>query len=320
MRTQHTTRLPRALAAASKWALGCAGLGIGVLWASAAPANGICAVDRPIQLAYPDIGTDSVPRNAEVLYVFDGLVHGRIRWPDGSWSRPVEGPGISQFRFDVGERLVPGEHEIVLELDEYEGTLLSESYTFRFRVDDAVAPEPDETSQVAMTRVARFKLRSAGYLHDDPAAIDAALADPTDCSGEVATQARGYCGTGNYGPIERVGEYRVEFAAEGPALGYAINDRYVVPPHCRSAFVPESAGEAFGVRVITETGLGAHREYQGELETVISPVPDPLDYSPTDPLACDTGARSGSAPRPSFIAATLFAGTLLLRRHRHRGP
>ena len=61
MPTRQTSGLPRALAAGC-CRLACAGLSVSLLWAPAVQANGICSIERPVQLAYPDVGTGSVPR------------------------------------------------------------------------------------------------------------------------------------------------------------------------------------------------------------------------------------------------------------------
>jgi hypothetical protein len=218
----------------------------------------------------------------------------------------------------VGARLTPGRHEAVLALYEGYGVLPPEpdSYTFGFDVADVVAPLPDETSSVAITRVVTLQRKVGGILLADPDAVDAALADPSDCSAEVAAQRVRPCLSGE-GPPERDGVYRVELEAEGPALGYLINGRSFLPAHCRSAFFDDEG--SFAIRVVTETGLGTESDFGGQIEIVVSSEPDPLADPDRPFLDCSATAPGGDVAHPGLLGAALFAGLIAARRAGRRG-
>jgi hypothetical protein len=298
----------------------CSVLSAALLVATPALGWGLCDIDQPIRVTYPDAsGGGSIPRNAALLVVVDGMVdHVALIWPDRSVSRAAE-QGLGRFLHDAGGRLTPGTHELTLQLEmgsSLARSLDPDTFTLRFDVADAVAPAPDETSRVAITRLVRFAHRIGGRVLADKRPIEAALADPTDCSAEVGAQGSAWCRDAP-GPAQRVGELRVELEGEGALLGYAINDRIFLPAYCRSAFF-RNEDAPFSVRPITETGAGSAQEYLGEIEVEVSPEPDPWPVA-TAGGACSIGTPGGAASRPVRLWVVLLASAFVARRRRAWG-
>lgn len=310
----ETCRLVRGRVAAA-WLVAVSSLG-GVLTAAPnALANAPCRVESGVAFSYPSIdGGTTLPRNAQLLFVTSGgSMQSRLWWqPDGGYSTPEIGTHFDRFRFVVGDRLSVGEHEATLLLDSSDFVLVGpEEHTLRFTVSDELAPPPDETGTAVITRVSRVRQRDGAIVVEDEAWASAALADPADCSEIVGLQS--FCVYRNL--PARAGEYLLELEAEGPVLGFAIDDTYFLPAHCRSAFVPEARRDGVvlthRLRVVTETGLGSAIEYAGEVEDTILPDPDPyVEPDRPRPPVCSTSA-GGRGGRQRLLGNDLLGLPLL---------
>jgi hypothetical protein len=294
----------------------------------AAFAWGECDIGTPLQFAYPSVDTEAtIPRNAQLLFVVDGMINNaRLNWPDYEHTASRDGSPFDRYRFDVSERLTPGRHQAVLVLDESSNAkaLEPDAYPLRFDVEDVLAPLPDETSRVAITNVSLLRRWVGGVLREDGEAIATVVTDPTDCSADVAAQILGGCGLVGGGPSGAYGDHLVQLEAEGPALGYVINESYFMPASCRSTFLPREVAP-FRVQVVTETGLGSASEYGGEVELVVSSDPDPVAAPRQQTaLGCRLGAPGSSgAGRGMLELMAVLVGLGVARRaarQRRRRP
>src|SRR5688572_21413658 len=90
----------------------------GVLTAAPdALANALCRVEPGLVFSYPSIdGGTTLPRNAQLLFVTSGgSLSSHIWWlADLGYSRPEIGTYFNRYRYDVGDRLTVGEHEVTL--------------------------------------------------------------------------------------------------------------------------------------------------------------------------------------------------------------
>lgn len=286
--------------------------------APSASAMAQCTLEPSVLFAYPSLETETtLPRNAELLFVTAGTIsRSELVWSDLYRSHPRNGGAFDRYRMDVEDRLTLGRHEAELVVDAESGSVLvgPDTFPLSFTVDDVDAPPPDASGSVTITRVFTYGRWVGGIVRDDPEARGAASDDPADCSAEVGIQAG--CGGGRgWGPL--VGLNRIELEAEGNVLGFALNERYFLPAHCRSAFVWESG--PYSIRVVTETGLGSPSEYAGEIGLEVSDAPDPLDYSDPNP-ACSMAPRGGVPSRSGPLAVALLLGLVTARRRSARTP
>jgi hypothetical protein len=275
-------------------------------------ANAVCRVEPAVPFSYPSIdGGTTLPRNAQLLFVTaGGWSPSIVRWPDMGYSLSLTDTNFDRFRFDVGARLTVGEHEVTLDLNSRDFVFAGpEEISLRFTVSDELAPPPDETGTAVITRVSRVRHRDGASVVEDAAWANAAWADPADCSTMVALQESCF---GRSQPA-RAGEYLLELEAEGPVLGFAIDDKYFLPARCRSAFVPEAPrGDGYStlphsIRVVTETGVGSASEYAGEVEDVIHPDPDPyVDPDRPRPPVCSTSAAGGHTGHTGLLGTALL--------------
>jgi len=286
--------------------------------APSASAMAQCTLEPSVLFAYPSLETETtLPRNAALLFVTAGTVQRtQLLWPsDLTTSRARGNEAFDRYVFDVGDRLTPGAHDVELYLEDVSNSVLvgPDTLPLRFTVADVVAPPPDASGSAVITRVFTYGRRVGGIVRTDTEAMSAAADDPTDCSREVALQEG--CGASGWGPLG--GDHRVELEAEGSVLGFALNERYFLPAHCRSAFVRESSGP-YSIRVVTETGLGSLSEFTGEVGLDVSDAPDPLDYPEAPAVSsCNTAAR-GAPSSAAALAAALLLGLVAARRRAAR--
>jgi len=281
--------------------------------ASPASAHVPCVIEPSVVFAYPSLEAETIlPRNAQPLFVTPATVNDIfLEWSELERSRTRSGSAFDRYLIDVEGRLTLGRHEATLIVDAASGSVVigPDTFPLRFSVADVVAPPPDASGSAAITRVSHYRRWMGGILVDDPDGSNAVASGPTDCSREVALQSA--CRVDD--DTRRGGDYRVEFEAEGDVLGFAINETYFLPAHCRSAFVRESSGP-YSIRVVTESGLGSPSEFAGEVEAVTSSVRDPLDY-PDPNSVCNMASRGGVPARGGTLAVALLLGLVALRRN-----
>lgn len=284
--------------------------------ASPASANPSCAIEPSVVFAYPSLEAETIlPRNAQLLFVTASTINDIfLVWSSDQHRSTAPRVGVPTFErnfIDTEGRLTLGRHEAELIVDAGSSSLLigPDTFPLRFSVADVLAPAPDASGSAAITRVSTYRRWMGGILVDDPDGSNAVASGPTDCSREVALQSA--CRVSD--DTRRDGDYRVELEAEGSVLGFAINERYFLPAHCRSAFVWDSG--PYDIRVVTEAGVGSSSEYAGEVEAVVSSARDPLGYPDPNPI-CNMTAPGGVPSRGGLLAVALLLGLFTARAAR----
>lgn len=236
-----------------------------------------CSAPTPVHFFYPPAHASGVPPNAVPFAIPDGLVQiERFVLDERHTFRVASELGAPAARFEPGQLLTPGKHQLGLELSfddlvsvptDWEDALIE------FEVGAEPAPPPDETSAASISRVLQlipggpyYSRAYRGYEQEKQR-----LEEPhAECSAFVGEQATGYCQLGGRPSLQR--DYFVELEAEGAPLGYFVNGLFL-PGHCRGAFFPEPHGP-WSIQTVTATGLGTAAVFAGAVERV---VPAPLE-------------------------------------------